>query len=474
MSRAKSISHAVEALATGAFESALARLVAIPTESQNPARAAILAGYLNGEVRPRLEELGFVCRLLSNPVDGPPFLFAERIEHADLPTVLGYGHADVIRGQEGKWREPLSPWTLTRVGDRLYGRGTADNKGQLTVNLIALAATLQARGGRLGWNAKFLVEAGEEIGSPGLHELCAQEQQLLRADVLIASDGPRVDPSRPTVFLGSRGALNFDLTVAPRAGAHHSGNWGGLLSNPAIVLAHAIAALVSATGRIESPELRPAGIPEDVRQALSTCVVSESTDGPRIDEWWGEPGLSAAEKVYGWNSFEVLAFTAGTPAAPVSAIPGNATARCQLRFVVGTDGSAIVPTIRRLLDEKGFGAVQVRASGEKPFVPTRVPLSDPWVKFARQSLSDTLGEAPDLLPNLGGSLPNDAFADLLNLPTIWIPHSYANCNQHAPDEHLLDSIVRQGLAVMAGLYWDLGEATPRSASPLRTDKLVSR
>ncbi len=71
----------------------------------------------------------------------------------------------------------------------------------------------------------------------------------------------------------------------------------------------------------------------------------------------------------------------------------------------------------------------------------------------------TLGSAPAILPNLGGSLPNNIFSDLLDLPTIWIPHSYPGCLQHAANEHLPVSIVHEGLAIMAGLYWDLGNET---------------
>jgi acetylornithine deacetylase/succinyl-diaminopimelate desuccinylase-like protein len=85
--------------------------------------------------------------VLPNPVAGAgPFLFAERIEDAALPTVLTYGHGDVIRGQEGRWRAGLDPWTLTVEGDKVYGRGTADNKGQHLINLRALANVLAVRG----------------------------------------------------------------------------------------------------------------------------------------------------------------------------------------------------------------------------------------------------------------------------------------------------------------------------------------
>jgi hypothetical protein len=80
------------------------------------------------------------------------------------------------------------------------------------------------------------------------------------------------------------------------------------------------------------------------------------------------------------------------------------------------------------------------------------------VRWAERSIAVTTGQMPAILPNIGGSLPNDIFAEDLGLPTIWIPHSYAGCSQHAPNEHLLAPVARNALAVMAGIYWDLGEA----------------
>src|SRR6202034_2257116 len=144
----------------------------------------------------------------------------------------------------------------TVEGERWYGRGTADNKGQHSINLAALSLVLEARG-RLGFNVKFLIETGEETGSPGLRAICETEREALAADVLIASDGPRLRSDLPTLFLGTRGVCNFDLTVNLREGGHHSGNWGGLLANPGTVLSNAIASLVDARGRILVEKLRP-------------------------------------------------------------------------------------------------------------------------------------------------------------------------------------------------------------------------
>ena len=294
MSRAETIRQIERYFDDGGFVSDLARRVAIKTESQNPARRAELTTYLECEMRPNLERLGFSCTLLANPLQGRgPLLLAERIEDAAFATVLTYGHGDVVRGQEEQWRAGLDPWLLTREGERLYGRGSADNKGQHTINLAAIETVLKTRG-RLGFNLKVLIETGEEVGSAGLREMCTQNRQRLAADVLIASDGPRLARARPTIFLGTRGVLNFDLSVDLRAGGHHSGNWGGLLRNPGIVLAHAIASITDANGTILVPEWRPDSLTPSVRAALAGVVIEGDAHGPRIDADWGEPGLTPA------------------------------------------------------------------------------------------------------------------------------------------------------------------------------------
>ena len=455
MSRGGAIARAEAYFDGGGFAGDLARRVAIATTSQDPTSRAGLARYLRAELLPSLKALGFSGEIVENPdKDGPPFLIARRTEPGTGPRVLSYGHGDVLPGQDAGWADGLDPWRLTRRGERFYGRGTADNKGQHSINLGAMAAVIAERG-RLGFDMRVLFEMGEEVGSPGLRTLCAGEAgAALAADLFIASDGPRLAEDRPTIFLGSRGARSIELSVNLREGAHHSGNWGGALANPAAILSAAIASIIDRNGRVLVPEWRPP-LPDSVRRALSGLEVRGGPDGPGVDPDWGEPGLTPAERVYGWNSFEVLALHAGTPEAPVNAIPGSARAACQLRFVVGTDVDDIVPALRRHLDREGFGAVSAAASGGG-FPATRLDPDDRWVSFARKSIEKTTGAPPVVLPNLGGSLPNDVFADILGLPTIWVPHSYPGCSQHAPNEHLLAPVARQGFAIMAGLFWDLG------------------
>ena len=142
---------------------------------------------------------------------------------------------------------------------------------------------------------------------------------------------------------------------------------------------------------------------------------------PAIDPDWGEAGLTPAEKVYGWNTFEVLAFKTGNPESPVNAIPPP------------PDGNAA------------------------GFLASRTDPDDPWALWAAKAVARTTGEAPVVLPNSGGSICNDVFRDVLGVPTVWIPLSYAGCCQHAPDEHILWPLMRQGMEIIAGLYWDLGD-----------------
>ncbi|MFO1288770.1 MAG: M20 family metallopeptidase [Rubrivivax sp.] len=449
----------------GGFTRDLARRVAIRTESQDAASGPALHEYLEGEIGPTLAALGFTHRIHANP-QAPfgPFLIAARHEGDELPTVLVYGHGDVIRGQDKSWTRGKGPWQLAADGERLYGRGTADNKGQHSINIAALAQVLAVRGGRLGFNVKFLVETGEETGSPGLAAICEQEREALFADALIASDGPRLTRHRPTLFLGTRGVANFDLTLTLREGAHHSGNWGGLLRNPGTVLANAIASMVDARGRILVPALRPPPIPANVRAALAGVEFGGDPGDPAIDRDWGEPGLTPTERVIAWNTLEVLAYRTGNPEQPINAIPPSAKATMHMRYVVGTDVSRLREAVREHLAAHGFPDIEV---GEVvTMAATRLDPDNAWVRFAQQSIERTTGAPPVLLPNLGGSLPNDVFADILGLPTVWVPHSYPACSQHAPDEHLLAPVAREALQIMAGMWWDLGEQA--ASLPRRT------
>lgn len=464
MTRADAITRAREDFKSGAFLTELDRRVAFKTESQNPSRGAELRAYLEQEMQPAFAALDFTSRIVESPSGKAPFLFAEHQESTSAPTVLIYGHGDVVDGMEGEWRDGRDPWRTTTSGIRLYGRGTADNKGQHSINMAALRAVRDARGGKLGFNAKFIVEMGEEIGSPDLGKVCDLNRDALKADLFMASDGPRLSAERPTLFLGCRGGIRIHLDVNLRDGGHHSGNWGGVLANPATILVNAISTLVDGHGRLQLDALKPPRLTNQIRSYLADVQVVPTEDEPALADNWGEEGLSAAERLYAWNTLEVLAMSSGNIEKPANAIPGHANAVLQLRFVVGTKVDGLIEAIRAHLVEKGFPMIEVRAA--QSFAASRTDFDSPWIKWAADSVKETTGKAPAVLPNFGGSLPNDVFSEILGLPTIWVPHSYPGCSQHAPNEHILLPLTEEALTVMAGLFWDLGELPRPLTRPL--------
>src|SRR3954465_12111 len=453
--RADAIENVRRQFHSGEFLAELNRRVGFQTQSQEPLPGDPLRAYLVEGLQPAFEELGFSTRLIESPLGKGPYLLADYREDPSLLTVLSYGHGDVVGGMVGEGRDNLDPWQTTTRGDRVYGRGTADNKGQHSINMAALRAVREARGGKLGFNAKFIVEMGEEIGSPDLGKICDLNRDALKADLFMASDGPRLSADRPTLFLGCRGGIRIHLDVNLRDGGHHSGNWGGVLANPATILVNAISTLVDGHGRLQLDALKPPRPTNQIRSYLAEVQVVPTEDGPALAENWGEEGLSAAERLYAWNTLEVLAMSSGNIEKPANAIPGHANAVLQLRFVVGTRIDGLIEAIRAHLAQKGFPMVEVRAA--QSFAASRTDFDSPWITWAADSVRQTTGKVPAVLPNFGGSLPNDVFSEILGLPTIWVPHSYPGCPQHAPNEHIRLPLTEEALTVMAGLFWDLGE-----------------
>ena len=439
----------------GKFFDKLSSLVGIVTDSKNAVSVDDLTSYYTDGLSDILTELGLQTEIIDNPIKGgPPFLIGKRIESSELKTILLYGHGDTVPLQEGQWFEEIIPNELKVIGDKIYGRGVADNKGQHLINLLALLSVLKIRK-KLGFNLKIVFEMGEEIGSPGLFDLCEQCKDYFESDVLIASDGPRVAIDVPTIFLGSRGAINFELEAKYREGSHHSGNWGGVLRDPGVRLSHALSMITDKYGKILIENWKPTSLSAEVRDRLHSlpATISETLE---IDENWGEPGLSSNEKLFGWNSFSVLALRSGNIDLPVNAIQPSAKALCQLRFVVGTDTNKVISSLRDHLDQNGFNDIKIITEKAINFEASRTNLNNIWLEKIENIIEKFHRDKIHVIPNLAGSLPNNCFTDILGIPTIWIPHSYKECSQHAPNEHVPIELLQNSLLLMTDLYWNLG------------------
>jgi len=461
MSRDGAIARVRDTFDTGAFLASLRRRVAIPTESQEPDRLPDLHRYLEDEIAPSMASLGYTCRITPNSAPGGgPFLVAERLEDPTLPTLMTYGHGDVVRGIPEQWRDGLDPWDITVEGERWYGRGTADNKGQHSIVIAALEAVLGERGHH-GFNSRILIETSEEIGSPGLDIFLTENAADLGTDIMLASDGPRMTPGRADVKLGNRGGIAFDLSLKLREGSRHSGHWGGVLEDPGVILAQAISCITTPRGRILVEEWLPKSIPPKVREALKDLDIDPADPTLVMPDDWGEPGLSTAEKMYGWTSFIVLAMITGRPENPVNGVQPDARARCQLRFTADADHTRFLPALRTHLDAHGFQIVTITPVRENFFPAWRTDPENPWVDWTVNSVTRTTGTAPNVVPNSSGGLPSELCGRALGCPILWIPHSYGGCRQHGPDEHILAPLTREALSIMAGVFWDLGEAQGR-------------
>lgn len=131
-------------------------------------------------------------------------------------------------------------------------------------------------------------------------------------------------------------------------------------------------------------------------------------------------------------------------------------AHCHMRYVPGSDVDNFPRYLREHLDAHRFEDVTM-VTLDHCFTATRLDPSDPWVAWGEASIARTTGKKAAILPNFGGGLPNACFSETLGLPTLWVPHSYPACSQHAPNEHLLQSVTHEALQLMAGMLWDLAE-----------------
>ena len=314
--------------------------------------------------------------------------------------------------------------------------------------------------GALGFNAGYLIETGEEVGSPGLREVCAAYKDRLAADVLIASDGPRLAPERPTIFLGARGAMirpdrrpargraSFrQLGRAPGQSGHHPGACAGTITD--------------GKGAIQVREWGPTHLPNGARRARRRHG-RRRRRRPRNRPAIGASPVSASRERVRLEQLRGARLHDRQSGEPRQRDPAHGQATCQLRFVVGVDPEEFLPALRRHLDAHGFPMVAI-ARGRRRYLRRHSSRSGSSLGRLGGDLdrADRPARRPPFCPISAARCRTTSLPMILGLPTVWVPHSYAGCSQHAPNEHMLAPIAREALGLMAGLFWDLGDADIR-------------
>jgi acetylornithine deacetylase/succinyl-diaminopimelate desuccinylase-like protein len=440
----------------------LCRLVAQPSISTQDIGVEACAELFVATLR----DAGLDARLF--PTAAHPIVYGEWLGAAGKPTVLIYGHYDVQPPEPlDAWLSP--PFEATVRDGKLFGRGVGDNKGQIFAQIAAARAWLELAGA-LPVNVKFLIEGDEETGSPHLAEFVTTHRDFLAADLVYTSDGPVHDDRYPEVVYGVRGLLYVELRARGASHDLHSGNWGGLVPNPAWELVHLLGTMRDAQGRILIPgfldDVRPpsdavrgamANIPLDQTRALAT-VGRDRLPPP--------DGLGYFERLMTTPTLNIAGFTSGYGGPGTkTVIPATATVKIDMRLVPDQRTDDVFAKFEAHVARH---APEVAVERLGSMEPSFTPLEHPYAAVVRRAVETGFGVAPVDVPLLGGSLPDAVFTRILGLPSFLVPYANADERNHAPNENIALDRFFAGIRTAAALFAGLA-GVRRLAEEMKTD-----
>ena len=405
----------------------------VSTQAQHQPDVARAAGWL----RDQLLAAGFpeaqVMPTLKHPV-----VYAEWMAAGPTaPTVLIYGHYDVQPPDPlDEWRTP--PFEPKLVGEDIFARGAADDKGQLYAHVKAVQS-FQQTVGRPPVNIKCIFEGEEEMGSPSLDPFIREHNELLAADVAVISDSHILGKDLPSIVYGLRGLAYVEVEVSGPAHDVHSGIYGGAVHNPINALCAMIASLHDEHGRITIPgfydqvrELEPEERAELSRVPFDHEAWLEQTGAP-ID--WGEPDYTIVERTTARPTLDVNGMWGGyiEPGAK-TVLPGKAHAKISMRLVPDQDPAAISRLIAAHLKAIAPPTVRVQVQELHQGKGAIVRRDSVWMQAACKAYAAAFGREP-VFERGGGSIPVVAtFQDVLGIDTILMGFGLPDDNLHAPNE----------------------------------------
>lgn len=394
------------------------------------------------------------------PTDGNPVVFAERMVDPAAKTVLVYGHYDVMPvDPREEWRtEPFEP---TIKDGRIWGRGADDDKGQLFMHAKAFEAMCATDS--LPCNVKFMLEGEEEIGSPSLYKFCADNREMLAADIILVSDTSMISMDTPSITCGLRGLTYMEVEVTGPNKDLHSGLFGGAVANPANVLMRLVASLVDDKGRVtidgfydDVRELTPAE-----RKAFNEAPfdLDEYKKSLDVDDVEGEDGYTTIERTGVRPSLDVNGIWGGyIEEGTKTVIPSKASAKISMRLVPNQDFEKIAELFERHFRAIAPASVKVDVRFLHGGAPYVAPTDMSAYKAAEQAIADTFGKKP--LPFYsGGSIPIiSGFERILGIKSLLIGFGLAEDAIHSPNESYgLDQFFK-GLETIPLFYKYFAEA----------------
>lgn len=391
--------------------------------------------------------------------DGHPVVYGDWLHAPEQPTALIYGHYDVQPADpEELWTTP--PFEPTLRDGKIYARGATDDKAQLYMHVKTAEAYLQTEG-RFPINVKFCFEGEEEIASPNLPKFLEAQKELLKADMVVISDGPMLEKEVPSICVGLRGLCGFELEVE---GAHsdlHSGLYGGGVANPLIALTSLLASMRDEQGRVaiegfydkvdEMSELMRQAyrdIPFDEDQVKQQLGVSELAGG--------EKGFSFLERTTARPTLEIHGITGGYQGEGIKTVlPAKATAKLTCRLVDRQDPGEIMEQIQHHVEKHAPAGVTVNLIPKdrgKPFV---IAPEHPYIQAAAKAYEAGFGKEPVFVRS-GGSIPIvESFSRVLAAPVVMMDFGLPGENLHAPDEHFHLEQFDKGIATLCRFWQEI-------------------
>ncbi len=399
-------------------------------------------------------------RAMILPTRGHPAVFAEWLHAPGKPTLLVYGHHDVQPVDPlDAWESP--PFEPEIRDGQLYGRGTVDDKGQVFIHVKAIEAFIEA-GGKLPVNLKLIVEGEEEIGSEHLADILREHEAMLAADYVCVSDTAMYGRGIPSLCVGLRGLVYFDILVRGPSSDVHSGTFGGGIANPANALARMLAALHDAEGRVAIPgfydrvrDLRP-----DEREAIARLSHDDAAwlraSGAPMAV--GEKGFSTLERIWCRPTLDVCGLTSGYQGpGSKTIIPGTASAKVSCRLVADQDPDEIARLLAEYVRRAAPPGVVTRVEytgGAKPYL---APTEHPVYGAAKRAFSKSFGKETVLMRE-GGTIPFvRTIADMTGKPCLLMGFGQPDENSHAPNERLVLDNFHLGVKAAAYLYDELSK-----------------
>jgi len=411
----------------------------------------------------RMRQAGLENVAILQVPDAPPYAYGDWLHAPGAPTILLYAHHDVQPpGRPEKWLSPA--FEPTQRDDRLYGRGTVDDKAGGLMHIAALEAYLKTNG-KLPVNVRFFIEGEEEVGSEHLDAFLKKYEDKLKADVLVLTDTANLDLGLPSLTYRLRGLIDAIIEVRTLDHPVHSGMWGGPAVDALSCLNQILSRLQTPDGKIAIPDFYEGIIPvEGTEKArLSALPFNELQFREQLGsvgslKLGGEPNFNVYERIWCRPAVAVLGIDAPSVEKTSNQIVEWARAKVSVRIVSGMDPEKSLQKLCAFLAKDPPAGAEVTVIAGKAGDPWKIDPVGPAYQAAERAMKMGYGTDPVFI-GCGGSIP---FVEPLTkhfggIPALLVGLEDPLCNAHGENESLYLPDWKKGMRSAVYLYSELGK-----------------